>query len=117
MKTSTQKRLIQASIFAFIVTGICGCAKPSAYKAPVGKFRDAATIVIQSTKVYLTELNKVERDQYIYTQASKPEQIQLGRIEEVQVFSKEGIAARLTPLDQLANYAELLYELASSSAP
>ncbi len=94
-----------------------GCAKPSAYKSPVGKFRDAASVVIQSTKVYLLELNKVERDQYIYGQAGKPGQIQLNHIEEVQVFSKEGIAARLNALDQLADYTELLYELTNSSAP
>lgn len=109
----------RVSYLPLLVVGfvLAGCAKPSAYKAPVGKFRDAASIVIQSTKVYLVELNKVERDQYIYEQASKPGQIQLNHIDEVQVFSKEGIAARLNALDQLADYAELLYELTNSSAP
>jgi hypothetical protein len=94
-----------------------GCAKQSAYKSPVGKFRDACGVVIEATKVYLTELNKVERDQYIYSQASKMQQIRLIDIEQVQVFSKEGIAVRLKALDELANYTELLYELANSGAP
>jgi hypothetical protein len=94
-----------------------GCTKQSVYRAPVGKFRDACTVVIQATKVYLTELNKVERDQYIYSQADQMQQIRLVEIERVQVFSKDGIAVRLKALDELANYAELLYELANSNAP
>ncbi len=108
----------QLSLLAiFIVIGATGCAKPSAYKAPVGTFRDASTVVIQSTKVYLSELNKVERDQYIYSQADKPEQIKLNEIEQVQVFSKDGIVARLKALDQLASYVDLLNQLANSSTP
>jgi hypothetical protein len=35
----------------------------------------------------------------------------------VQVFSKESIAARLNALDQLANYADLLNQLANSDSP
>jgi hypothetical protein len=101
---------------ALVVLSV-GCAKQSVYKAPVGKFRDASGVVIQATKAYLTELNKVERDQYIYSQASKVQQIQLVEIEQVEVFSKDGIQVRLKALDELANYTELLYELANSSAP
>ena len=75
-----------------------GCAHPSAYKAPVGKFRDASAVVIESAKTYLTELNKTERDIFIQGQASRPAQMKLADIEEHQVFSKEAIAARLMPL-------------------
>lgn len=113
----TIPRPIAGSVCAVLVLLSIGCAKPSAYKAPVGKFRDASGVVIQATKTYLNELNKVERDQYIYQQASSAQQIRLSEIEQVQVFSKEGIAARLKALDELANYTELLYQLANSSAP
>jgi hypothetical protein len=114
---SARQRAIVGFVCAVLVILSIGCAKPSAYKAPVGKFRDASGVVIQATKTYLNELNKVERDQYIYSQASKTQQIRLVEIEQVQVFSKEGIAARLKALDELANYTELLYELANSNAP
>jgi PBP1b-binding outer membrane lipoprotein LpoB len=118
MNTLERGCRLQLPLLAILLfVGVAGCAKPSAYKAPVSKFRDASTVVIQSTKVYLTELNKVERNQYIYSQASKPEQIKLDEIEKVQVFSKEGIVARLNALDQLANYVDLLNQLANSSTP
>lgn len=94
-----------------------GCAKPSAYKAPVSKFRDASAVVIESTKAYLTALNKTERDHYINDQVSGRAQIQLSKIEEVQVFGADAIAARLGALDQLSNYTELLFRLATSDAP
>jgi len=105
--------LLTAVLFASLV----GCTKPSAFTTPVGTFRDASSVVIQATKVYLTELNKVERNEYIYSQASKPDQIRLDMIEQRQVFSKEGIAARLNALDQLASYVELLDRLANSDQP
>ena len=118
MNTVKKRRRAHISLFAIlIVFGSTGCAKPSAYKAPVGKFRDSSMVVIQSTKVYLTELNKVERDQYIYSQASKPGQIKLDEIEQVQVFSRDGIVARLNTLDQLASYVDLLEQLANSTTP
>ena len=93
------------------------CARPSAYKAPVSKFRDASAVVIESTKAYLTALNKTERDHFIDDQVTRRDQIQLMKIEEVQVFSADAIAARLDALDQLADYTELLFRLATSDAP
>ncbi len=115
------RRARRGALIRFVCEGLVvlsvGCAKPSAYKVPIGKFRDASDVVIQATKAYLTELNKVERDEYIYSQVSKMRQIRLVEIEQVQVFSKEGIAIRLRALAHLVNYTELLYELANSSAP
>jgi len=118
MNTVKKKRRLESLLPAvLIVIAAAGCARPSAYKAPVGKFRDASTVVIQSTKAYLNELNKVERDKYIYLQASKPDQIKIDEIEQVQVFSKDGIMARLNALDQLASYVDLLDQLANSNTP
>lgn len=104
-------------VLVIAVISLIGCAHPNAYQVPVAKFRDASTVVIEATKIYLTELNKTERDMYIKAQASKPAQIEEREIERVQGFSKEAIAARLNALDQLANYADLLNQLASSDAP
>jgi hypothetical protein len=93
------------------------CARPSAYKAPVAKFRDASAVVIESTKEYLVALNKTERDHYLFTQAAARDPIQLLEVERVQVFSSEAIGVRLEALDRLADYTELLYRLATSDAP
>ena len=106
------------SLAALLVAALgLGCAQPSAYKAPVAKFRDASAVVIESTKGYLIALNKTERDHYLFTKAAAREQIQLLEVEKVQVFSAEAIAIRLDALDQLADYTELLYRLATSDAP
>src|SRR5262245_8458829 len=117
MASRRQRIFCCAPVLVLLLAAFQGCAKPSVYQAPVGKFRDAAGVVIQATKVYLTEINKSERDQYIYTQANAPAMIKLDQIEAVQVFSKEGIAARLKALDQLASYVDLLNQLATSGAP
>lgn len=94
-----------------------GCVRPSVYKAPVTKFRDASAVVIESTKEYLVALNKTERDHYIDDQVVNQAPIQLNRIEEVQIFDAEAIAARLDALDRVADYTELLYLIATSAAP
>jgi hypothetical protein len=107
---------IGLSVVALIVW-LTACRGPSAYKAPVSRFRDASAAVVESTKVYLAELNKVERDNYIFNQANNDRQIRLNEVERAQVFSKDGIAARLDALDELAGYSDLLYKLANSDMP
>ena len=92
----------------------CG---PSGYQEPIGKFQSASSVVVASTRLYLNELNKVERDHYVSRQLSKRERIELDQIEAVQVFSQEGLKARLDALDQLAKYGDLLSKLAKSDAP
>ena len=117
MTLAPQKRSQLLLVTLLLLAAATGCTKPSAFKGPVGKFRDASAVVIQATKGYLTELNKVERDEYIYSQLGQRHQIRLDDIQKVQVFSKEGIAARLNALDQLQNYTDLINQLANSSAP
>jgi hypothetical protein len=96
---------------------LAGCKGPSAYKAPVTSFRDSSSVVIESSKKYLSALNKTERDHYINLQAAEPAPIQLIKIDEAQVFNPEEIGARIRALDQLADYTDLLYQLATSDAP
>jgi hypothetical protein len=103
------------AVAAVFVAG--ACVRPSSYKAPVAKFRDASAVVIESTQAYLTALNKTERDHYIDDQVASQSPIQLTKIEEVQILGAEAIAARLNALDQLAEYTELLYLIATSGAP
>jgi hypothetical protein len=94
-----------------------GCRGPSAYKAPVTKFRDASAVVIEATKDYLTALNKTERDHFIEGQVASGSPIPLVELREKHILSPEAIAVRLEALDVLANYTELLYRLTTSDSP
>lgn len=93
-----------------------GCG-PEGYRTPITKFQSASAVVVESTRVYVSELNKVERDSYILDQVSKKSQIKLEEIEAAQVFSKEGLEARMEALDLLAGYGDLLSKVANSDAP
>jgi hypothetical protein len=110
-------RRISGIILACIALAIAACGGPGDYTTPVGKFRDASAVVIQTTKVYLTELNKTERDHYLNQQAATRQQIKASDIASVQVFSSDGIRARVKALSVLSDYTELLYTLATSQAP
>jgi hypothetical protein len=103
--------VVCALLFAF------GCAKPSAFQAPVSKFHDAATSVLTSTKAYYTALNKSERDHYIDQQVAAKRDITLIGIDGTQLLTSQDIAARLKALDVLSQYSELLYQLANSTSP
>jgi hypothetical protein len=111
-----RSKRILASLLFVLVLFPTGCG-PAGFKEPITKFRDSSAVVIASTKIYLGELNKVERGNYILEKASERGQIKLDELEAVQVFSKEGLQARLDALDQLAAYGELLLKLANSDAP
>lgn len=87
------------------------------YRTPVTKFRDASAVVIETTKTYLSALNKAERDHYLRQQAAFQKQITASEINNVQVFSGDGIRTRLKALTLLSDYTELLYQLANSDAP
>ena len=93
------------------------CARPSEFRAPVETFRDASAVVVRSTQAFLQALNKTERDHYIDDQVASQAPIQLNRLEEVQVFGPEAIAARTAALGAVADYTELLFQLATTGAP
>lgn len=99
---------------AVVFFAACG---PRGYEAPITKFHDASATVIESARVYFSELNKVERDSYILAQASSRAPIDPRRISRVQVFSQEGLQARLEALDVLEAYGALLLQLAKSNSP
>lgn len=117
--TDPDRSVARARCGALLVAAAltASCTGRSAYTAPVATFRDASTVVIESTKAYLVALNKTERDHYIEEQVAAGAPIQLTKVEEVQVFSPQAIAARMDALDRLADYTELLYQLTVSDAP
>jgi hypothetical protein len=107
---------LRVALAVIVLMNLTGC-KPSAYRDPISKFQSAASLVIAGSRLYVTELNKVERDHYIDGKVHERGTIRIDEIEDVQVFSRDGLKARLNALDQLANYATLLSDLAHSDAP
>jgi hypothetical protein len=119
MNHITSRKFVSGSLAALVLitvlsTTACG---PAGFQEPIGKFQSSSSVVIASTRLYVSELNKVERDQYVNRQLSDRAEISLGEIEAVQVFNQEGLKARLDALDQLAKYGNLLSTLAKSNAP
>lgn len=113
-QTCLNKMLTLSLLFVTIIS--VGC-EPSGFREPITKFQTASAVVIASTRLYVTELNQAERDHYINSQLSKRAQIKLDELEAVQVFSHDGLKARLDALAQLARYGDLLSKLANSDAP
>jgi hypothetical protein len=112
-KRGLQMLLTVLLLAATTLSAACG---PSGYVEPISKFQSSSAIVIASARLYVSELNKVERDHYILGKLSQKGQIRLNELEDVQVFSREGLKARLDALDQLAKYGNLLSKLAKSDA-
>jgi hypothetical protein len=96
---------------------LSSCSTTTGYQKPISNFQNATASVTQSTRIYINQLNKTERDAYIDEQASKAHTILLSEIESKQVFSSEAIQARIDALNALNKYGQLLGQLANSDAP
>ena len=106
------------SVVIVISLGIMGgCTSTAGYKKPISDFQNASSVVTDSARIYVSQLNKTQRDAYIDRQVSAAEQIKLSEVENIQVFSPEEIAVRLGALNQLSKYGALLGQLANSDAP
>ena len=101
------KKIVSVVLLLTIILSI-GCG-PVGFREPITKFQTSSAVVIASTRLYITELNQVERDHYINSQLSKKAQIRLDELEAVQVFSDDGLKARLDALAQLASYGGLYF--------
>lgn len=100
-----------------LLFGLSGCAITSTYKTAISKFQAASSVVITSSRSYLSEVNKVARDAYIEDCINNRESIRLNKLYDAQPLSSEALSLRLKALDELTNYGKLLYDLASSDTP
>lgn len=105
-----------AMVILLAILSSVGCG-PAGLREPITKFQASSAVVIASTRLYVTDLNQVERDHYVNVQLSKKAQIKLDELEAVQVFSHDGLKARLDALAQLSSYGDLLAKLANSDGP
>jgi hypothetical protein len=110
-----QRRRILVAGLALSVLWACACG--SAYKRPITGFNDASAVVIATSRVYFSELNRVERDALIEKLSAERKSIDLLMLRKAQPFSEKQIQERLDALDALARYGGLLAKLESSDAP
>jgi hypothetical protein len=98
---------------------ITGCANPAAYRAPITRFQQASTVVIESARTEYGLTNKRERDAVIDTLVTKRAKITLQVLndKDMRVLGGDDLAARMAALDALAKHGQLLLTLASSDAP
>jgi hypothetical protein len=92
-------------------------ARGAAYRRPITRLNDASAVVIATSRVYFSELNRVERDALIEKLSAEKKRIDLVTIRKAQPFSERQIQERLDALDALAQYGNLLAKLESSDAP
>lgn len=114
MRVSRRRRTVAMALAVALLFAGCG---PSGYRGPITKFQSATAVVITSARLYISELNKVERDKYILEQRNRRAPIKLIELEKTQIFSEEGLNARLEALNELAAYGDLLSRLGNSDAP
>lgn len=114
-KTRMKYNLLTITVTALVL--LAGCSSTTGYKKPISDFQNASSVVTDSARIYVSQLNKTERDAYIDRQVSAANRITLTDIEKKQVFSLYEIQARLDALSELSKYGELLGQLANSDAP
>lgn len=99
-----------------LVLGLSACST-TAYKAPINQFNEASTVVVETSRAYINDVNKVERDKYVQDQIINRKQITLIDIQTKQLLTPDEIELRLKALSQLTQYSNLLVKIANSDAP
>jgi hypothetical protein len=107
-------RMILPGLWVALLLGGCSTA---GYRAPVAQFNEAAAIVVETSRVYITQVNKVERDIYIDGQVAAGQPIDPKEIQARALLTPDEIELRLSALDELTRYGNLLLKLANSDAP
>jgi hypothetical protein len=113
MQTARRKVVVAGLALSVLSAYACGAA----YRRPITRLNDASAVVIATSRVYFSELNRVERDALIEKLSAEKKRIDLVTIRKAQPFSERQIQERLDALDALAQYGNLLAKLESSDAP
>jgi PBP1b-binding outer membrane lipoprotein LpoB len=117
MKCRISTSYYRYAVALMLLVLLNGCSSTAGYKKPISDFQNASSVVTESARVYVTQLNKTQRNAYIDRQVSDEKQITLDKIEELQAFSPQAIETRLGALNELSKYGDLLGKLANSDAP
>jgi len=109
MKTIFSFRKHAALLFLVPVL-VCGCTSTQPLSEPIGKFRTATQGVLATSKEYLVNMNRLERE-YRFMEVYVDRQKEVDATTTSAVFSAEGIQARLKALMIVDLYVTRLVEI------
>jgi hypothetical protein len=92
------------------------CADPARYRGAISKFHDATAVVIASAKTTYLALNQAERQHYADLQVAQRKPIDPDELAKAQLLDPAETAIRMTSLDVLAKFSDLMVRLATNQA-
>ena len=108
-----------ASLGPVLVLAALGvsCEDLAKYQGSISRFHDATAVVIAMAKTTYVGLNKAERDHYVDLQLAQRKPIDPEELATVQVLDAHETALRMSSLDILGKYSDLLVQLATTQTP
>ena len=94
---------------------LCGCAAAKFYKAPVANFQNGVNQTASTVEPYFTELNRMESQYRLFDKVHDSKD--WGTEDLKPRFSPETIQVRVQALEIIKRYAQLLSDIAGSTAP
>jgi hypothetical protein len=119
MNLGLKRRKQFTSAITLLVVFVCmlqaGCG-PEDYQKPIQQFQDASNVVINSTRIFLNNMNLIEQNAQLDTTVFEKKPLDLPMLNKVQIISPEEIKIRTDALDALAQYTSNLAELAQGKS-
>ena len=103
-------------VLVLVALGV-GCEDQARYQGLISKFHDATAVVIATAKTTYVELNKAEREHYVDLQLAQRKPIEAFELAKSQVLDAQETALRMSSLDVLGKYSDLLVQLATTQTP
>ena len=91
----------------------CG---PEDYQKPIEQFQDASTVVINTTRTFLNNMNVIEQNEQLDDMFFERKPLDLPGLNKVEIISLEEIRIRTAALDALTQYTSNLAQLAQGKA-
>jgi hypothetical protein len=118
MLTRQWRKAIVSLSPALVIAALgVSCEDQGKYQGSISKVHDATAVVIASAKATYVGLNKAERDHYVELQLAQRKPIDPDELARVQVLDTHETASRISSLDVLAKYSDLLVQLAATQTP
>ena len=108
-----RSRLAISMAVCFLFQTGCG---PENYQKPIQQFQDASTVVINTSREFLSNENTVEQNKVLDDLIFQRKPLNLPEIDKIEIITPDEIKIRTTALDALAQYTSNLAQLAQGKA-
>lgn len=92
-----------------------GCG-PEDYQKPIQQFQDASTVVINTTRSFLGNMNTIEQNEELDDVVFQRKTLDLPALGKIEIISPAEVKIRTDALDALAQYTSNLAQLAQGKA-